>query len=54
MRLREVKNVKFIENTYRPDIAIMKVYNKTIALVHGHHDKKNNARNNLNDFLTKS
>lgn len=51
MRLREVKNVKFIENTYRPDIAIMKVYNKTIALVHGHHDKKNNARNNLNDFL---
>jgi len=50
-RLKEVKNVDFIENEISDSVAIIQVFDKTIACTHGHLERKNGARDMLNNYL---
>lgn len=51
LRLNGVINVNFVDTSYTDDICVMKVFDKHIGLLHGHHEKKQNAKKNLNEFL---
>lgn len=50
-RFKNVKNVSFVDNEISDEIAIIKVFDKTIACCHGHRDRKDKAKDVMNRFL---
>lgn len=50
-RLKEVENVKFIKNEISNNLCIINVFDKKIGLTHGHLEKKQTGRKQLNQFL---
>ena len=50
-RLKENENIRFFKNVYGDDICTFKVFDHTLAAVHGDKDKTNKVISNLNLYL---